>query len=316
MVQYLIRKVIFLIFTVWAVLTIIFIGLHALPGNPAEVLLSMQPNEQTLKLLEETMGLNQPLRMQYWLYIKNLLSGNLGKSLRTGQAIIEVYLEVFPYTLTLAFASISVSLLIGIPIGILAAVKRGTWWDYFARFFAVIGLSIPAFFLGVLLLLLLAVKLGWFPVMGAGERGDVLDILYHLFLPAFSQGFIISAFIMRISRSSFLEILQQEYIEVARSKGLSEFKVLYKHGLRNALVPIVTVIGLYFNVALGSSIIIEVVFNRPGVGRILVEAILQRDYPLVQSTLVVLSLFIITVNTLTDLIYAAIDPRIKLTENR
>ncbi|HEA70043.1 MAG TPA: ABC transporter permease [Desulfobacterales bacterium] len=314
MMQYLIRKLFFLIFTVWAVVTIIFIGLHALPGNPAEVLLSMQPNEQTLRLLEETMGLNQPLRTQYWLYIKDLLSGNLGKSLRTGQPILDVYLEVLPYTLILAFASITVSILIGVPIGMLAAVKRDTWWDYFARSFAVVGLSIPAFFLGVLLLLTFSVVLGWFPVMGVGKKGDLLDILYHLILPAFSQGFIISAFIMRISRSSFLEVLRQEYIEVARSKGLPESVVIFKHGLRNALVPIVTVIGLYFNVALGSSIIIEVVFNRPGVGRILVEAILQRDYPLVQSTLVVLSFFIITVNTLTDLIYTAIDPRISLTE--
>ncbi|KKK98039.1 hypothetical protein LCGC14_2646750, partial [marine sediment metagenome] len=208
----------------------------------------------------------------------------------------------------------TVSILIGVPIGMLAAVKRDTWWDYFARSFAVVGLSIPAFFLGVLLLLTFSVVLGWFPVMGVGKKGDLLDILYHLILPAFSQGFIISAFIMRISRSSFLEVLRQEYIEVARSKGLPESVVIFKHGLRNALVPIVTVIGLYFNVALGSSIIIEVVFNRPGVGRILVEAILQRDYPLVQSTLVVLSFFIITVNTLTDLIYTAIDPRISLTE--
>ena len=314
MIRYLIRKAIFLIFTLWAVLTIIFIGLHALPGNPAEVLLSMQPNEQTLRLLEETMGLNKPLSVQYWLYVKNLLLGDLGKSLRTGQPIIEMFIDVLPYTLTLALASMAWAFILGVPIGILTAVKQNTFWDYFGRIFAVVGLSIPTFFMGVLLLLLFSVELDWFPAIGAGERGNILDILYHLILPAFSQGFIISAFVMRISRSSFLEVLQQEYMEVAKSKGLPEHKVLLKHGLRNALIPIVTVVGLYFNIALGSSIILEVVFNRPGIGRILVESILQRDYPLVQSTLVVLSLFIITINTITDLIYTAIDPRISLAD--
>lgn len=314
MIRYLIRKAILLIFTLWAVLTIIFIGLHALPGNPAEVLLSMQPNEQTLRLLEETMGLNKPLSVQYWLYVKNLLLGDLGKSLRTGQPIIEMFIDVLPYTLTLALASMAWAFILGVPIGILTAVKQNTFWDYFGRIFAVVGLSIPTFFMGVLLLLLFSVELDWFPAIGAGERGNIWDILYHLILPAFSQGFIISAFVMRISRSSFLEVLQQEYMEVAKSKGLPEHKVLLKHGLRNALIPIVTVVGLYFNIALGSSIILEVVFNRPGIGRILVESILQRDYPLVQSTLVILSLFIITINTITDLIYTAIDPRISLAD--
>jgi peptide/nickel transport system permease protein len=312
--QYLLRKLLFLLFTVWAVMTIIFVGLHALPGNPAEVLLSMQPNEQTVRLLEETMGLNQPLITQYWLYVKNLVQGDLGKSLRTGQPIVHMFVDVLPYTLILALASMTWAFCLGVPLGIMSAVKRDTAWDYLGRVVAVIGLSIPSFFLGVLLLLLFSVHLDWFPVMGGGERGDLLDMLHHLILPAFAQGFIIAAFVMRISRASFLEVLDQEYIEVARSKGLPEGKVILKHGLRNALIPIVTVVGLYFNVALGSSIIIEVIFNRPGIGRILVEAILQRDYTLVQSTLVVLSLFIILVNTVTDMVYTAIDPRITLSE--
>lgn len=308
--NYVIRRLLLTLLTLWSVLTIIFIVLRVLPGDPALVIAGEHATAETIARLRERMGLNQPLLLQYLTFLKELATANLGQSVHTGQSVLEQVRSVLPHTVSLAVASMVVGSLIGIPLGIVSAVHRGRPIDFVCRIVALTGLSTPAFYLGILLMLVFAVKLRWFPVMSRPD-GPLLSQLQHLILPGLSLGLIQASFVTRMTRAAILEMLREDYVRTARSKGLAEPRVLYSHVLRNSLIPIVTVIGLYTGTLLGGAVLTEIVFNRPGLGKLLVGAILQRDYPVIQGGLAVFTAMVALVNLTIDLLYGILDPRIR-----
>jgi peptide/nickel transport system permease protein len=240
-----------------------------------------------------------------------LSRGDLGRSLITNKPIAEQIWSLFPYTLNLTIASMIIGALIGIPLGIWAAIRKNTACDYISRVIALAGFSFPAFYLGFLLLLIFSVKLGWFPVIHQVRTGSLTEHLYKLALPAFSLGLIQASFVTRLTRSSMLEALGEDYVRTALAKGLKPGAVYFKHVLKNIMIPVITAIGLYTGTLLGGAILTEVVFNRPGMGKLLLGAINQRDYNLIQSGLVVFSFIVVIVNLIVDLTYAFFDPRVK-----
>lgn len=308
---YAIRRTLLLVPTLLIVATIVFLGLRAVPADPAVVILGNQASAEALAQLRQNLGLNQPLWQQYFSYVYNLFCGDFGRSLLTNQPVLSQIISVLPYSIELVVGGMIISILVGVPLGIVSAVRRNASTDYIARIFSLAGISMPVFYLGVLLLLLFSVRLGWFPVISAAEKASLGERLHNLFLPALTLGLIQAAFMARLSRSAMLEILQEDYVKVARSKGLREIVVIYKHALRNALVPIVTVGGVYLGLLLGNSVLTETVFSRPGLGRLLVGAIFQRDYPVIQSGLLFFAAFVAGVNLLVDLTYGLIDPRVQ-----
>ena len=311
MLVYSIRRLLQSIPIIFIVLTLIFVVVRILPGDPAVAALGDYASKEAVEVLREKMGLNDPIWLQYLKFLGSLLRGDLGKSLITGYPVVTQVANVLPYTLQLTFSGIFIGYLLGIPLGISASVHRNSFIDYFNRVFSLLGLSIPAFYLGVLLMLVFAIRLRLFPVVGGGDITNLRDNLAHLFLPALTLGLIMTAYITRMTRSSLLNVLRQDYVRTARSKGMIERIVLYKHALRNALIPIVTLGGLYAIVLIGSSVMVEIVFSRPGLGKLMVGAIKQRDYTTLQSVMVLYAMIVVVVNLLTDLIYGLIDPRIK-----
>jgi len=262
--------------------------------------------------MRERLGLNKPLWEQYTSFIWKLLHGDLGRDLRTDEPVTKLFARAVPYTIDLALCATIIGILIGVPTGILTAMKRNSSLDFIGRFFGILGFSFPTFYLCVLLIFLFAVKLGWFPMMGGGDMSILWKRAYHLFLPALSLGLIKASFVMRLTRSSMLNVLSEDYVRTARSKGLKEWVVIYKHTLRNALIPVFTMTALYLAVTIGGSIEVEILFSRPGLGKFLIGAIQERNYEVIQSGLVVLTVFIVVVNLLTDLAYGLIDPRIRI----
>ncbi len=311
MFNYAVRRIIQSIPILFVVFTLVFVIVRVLPGDPATAALGDYASKEAVEALRKNMGLDAPLWKQYLTFLGNLLQGNLGISIITGYPVGTQIVKVLPYTLILTFGAIVFGYVLGIPLGIPAAVRRNSFVDYFNRFFSLIGLSIPAFYLGILLMYLFSIKLKIFPVVGAGDPGDLASTLHHLVLPALSLGLIMTAYVTRMTRSSLLNVLMEDYIRTARSKGLPEKIVLFKHALRNALIPIVALGGLYAVVLIGSSVMIEIVFSRPGLGSLMVGAIKQRDYTTLQSVMVVYALIVVVLNLATDLIYGLIDPRIQ-----
>ena len=311
MKYYVLRRILLLIPTSLAVMTFVFLVVRVLPGDPAISMLGAHASEEALKAIREQLGLNYPLWKQYVFFIRDVVNLEFGKSMITGSSVISMTKRALLYTADLVFTSMIISILIGIPLGLLTAVKRNSWVDYSGRLFALLGLSIPDFFLGILLILIFSIKLNLLPVIGGGDSNTLSMRLTHLILPSFTLGLIVAAFITRMTRSTILEILGQQYIKVAHAKGVSERVVIYKHALRNALVPIVTVIGIYINILLGGTVLVETVFNRPGLGKLIVGAIMQRDYVVLQSVLMIFSLFVVLVNLTIDIAYRVIDPRIQ-----
>jgi ABC-type dipeptide/oligopeptide/nickel transport system permease component len=286
--------------------------MRAAPGDPAIAMLGQYASESALKALRERMGLNDPLLLQYFRYVGDLIRGDLGRSLHSGIPVARQLVHALPYTLQLTFSGILIAVCLGLPLGIFTALRRNSAVDYFGRVFSLAGLSIPSFYLGILLMLGFSVKLDFFPVMGGGELFDFRDNLHHLILPALSLGIVMTAYVTRMTRTSLLEILMEDYVTTARSKGLHERTVVWKHTLRNALIPIAAVIGAYASITIGSSVMVEIVFSRPGLGKMLVGAANQRDYPTVQSLLGIIAFFVVGINLITDILYAWIDPRIRL----
>ena len=311
MFNYIVRRILQAIPILLVVLTLVFLVVRVLPGDPAVAALGDYASKEAVQALRERMGLNDPLWLQYVRFLGNLLTGDMGTSLVTGYSVGKQVLQALPYTLTLTISAILLGYIFGVPLGISAAVHRNSFIDYFNRIFSLVGLSVPAFYLGVLLMYFFSIRLGLFPVVGAGDPGDLGSILHHLFLPALSLGLIMTAYITRMTRSSLLEILREDYIRTAKSKGLAGRMVLYKHALRNALIPIVALGGLYAVVLIGSSVMVEIVFSRPGLGKMMVGAIKQRDYTTLQSVMALYTVFVVIINLLTDLVYGLIDPRIK-----
>jgi peptide/nickel transport system permease protein len=282
----------------------VFFMLHMTPGDPARLMLGDAATETSVQELRQEMGLNDPFLMQYGRYIKNAVRGDIGKSYITKSPVAHEVLQAFPATLRLALFAISIAILIGVPLGILSAIHQYSLLDNVAMGFALIGISMPVFWLGLLLILLFCVWLGWFPASG-------FDTFRQMVLPAVTLSTPSLAIISRISRSSMLEVVRQDYICMARAKGQVEWRVIWNHALGNALIPIVTIVGLQFGGLLEGAVVTEAVFAVPGIGSLLVEAIKTRDYPMVLGGVLFIGVVFSLVNLVVDILYAYIDPRIK-----
>jgi peptide/nickel transport system permease protein len=308
--RYVLHRVLEAIPTVLLVLTLVFLALRILPGDPAIAALGEYATPDAIAVFRHKLGLDQPLWLQYLSFIGHALTGDFGVSMTNGTSINALLLQSLPYTIELAVAATLIGLVIGIPLGAYAAVRRNRTPDVVSRLFGLAGFSVPDFYLGVLLLMAFSLHFDWFPMLGGGE--GLLDQLHHLVLPAVTLGLVVAAFIMRLTRSSLLEVLRRDYVRTARGKGVAEHWIIFKHALRNALIPITTGIGIYLLTTLSGTITVEQVFSRPGLGQLLIGGITARDYTMVQAGLVVFAFFVVGVNLLTDLICAAIDPRITL----
>lgn len=311
MFDYVLRRILQSIPILFVVLTLVFVVVRILPGDPAVAALGDYASKEAVEAFRERMGLNAPLWLQYFRFLGDLFRGDLGKSVITSYPVASQVLEVLPHTLELTFCGIFFGYFFGIPLGIVAAVRRNSFVDYFNRIFSLLGLSVPAFYLGILLILLLSIQFPLFPVVGAGSFSNPAENLRHLFLPALTLGLLMTAYITRMTRSSILETIREDYVRTAYAKGVLDRVVLYKHVLRNALIPIVALGGLYAVVLIGSSVMVEIVFSRPGLGKLMVGAIKQRDYTTLQSVMVIYAIIVVLLNLATDLIYGFIDPRIK-----
>jgi peptide/nickel transport system permease protein len=301
--RYLCGRVLQTLVSMLVVISIVFV-LTRLSGNPVHLLLDVNASEKDQEILTRALGLDRPLPVQYGLYVRNIAMGDFGNSILTRRPVVEHILERLPATLELGLVAMVLSVLLGVPLGVYSAVRRGGVLDGAARVFAVLGQSMPTFWLGLMLILFFGVILG---VLPAGGRGGPL----HLILPAFTLGYFTSAAILRLTRSAMLEVLGSDYIKFARLKGLHEQVVLWKHGLRNALLPVVTFAVLLFVQFLGGAVVTETVFAWPGLGRLILESITTRDYPIVQAGVLVLSALYLVGNFFVDLLYSWLNPRIR-----
>ena len=311
MLKYAIRRMIFVLPTLWAVVTFVFFLIRIVPGGPAVAALGSYATAESIRQLEKQMGLDKPILVQYGKFLKDLCQGDLGKSLITNKPISQEISRGLPYTLDLAIGGMIIGILFGIPTGIITALRRNRPPDYIGRILSLVGISMPEFYLGILLMYILAIKLPLFPVLGGGDLNNISSRLYHLFLPALTLGIIMTAFISRMVRSSMLNVLREDYVRTARAKGLHERVVIYKHALRNALIPTITVIGIYMSILMGGSVLTEIIFSRPGLGKMMVFAVKDRDYIALQSVIIIFSAFVFLFNLITDLLYSVIDPRIE-----
>jgi len=304
MLQFVIGRLLGLAPTLAIVAILVFLFVHLLPGDPARLAAGPDANPQTVELVRQDLGLDKSLPEQFVRFVSGVLHGDFGKSLRTKRAVSSEIAERFMPTFWLTVWAMSWSVTIGMIIGTLSAVWRNRWPDRLGMSLAVSGISFPAFALGMVLMQIFAVQLHWLPTVGA-------DSWRHYILPSLTLGAAVAAIMARFTRSSFVDILQDEYIRTARAKGLSETVVVLKHGLRNALIPVVTMMGLQFGFLLGGSIVVEVVFNWPGLGRLLVDAVDMRDYPVIQAEVLLFSLEFILINLIVDVLYAVINPTIR-----
>lgn len=289
--------------TLLGVLTLVFFLIHLVPGDPIEVMLGETASSADKETLRRELGLDQPLWTQYIRFLTGLVLGDLGRSLYEQTSVKELILTRFPATLQLTLAAMGVALLIAFPLGIMAAVENRSWIDRLSLLFSLLGLAMPNFWLGPLLMIVFSIELGWLPVSGRGGMS-------HLILPSLTLGMAMASILTRMVRSSLLEVIHEDYIQTARAKGLSEWRVWLKHALRNSLLSVITIVGLQFGALLAGSIITETIFSWPGLGRLTVQAIQTRDYPLVQGCILVIAISYLVVNLLTDLLYQLVDPRI------
>jgi ABC-type dipeptide/oligopeptide/nickel transport system permease component len=306
MLLYLIRRLLFVIPVVIGVLTLIFFMRALVPGDPIDIMFLGQPppDPDTVAAIRRELGLDKPLPMQYLQYMVGVVQGDLGKSVRTRRAVLDEIRDRYPNTLILTFASLLVALVVVLTTGVLAAVYKDSWIDTVTMFLALFGLSMPAFWFGLMMIQYFGVYLRWFPVMGSGS-------FRHLVLPALTLGLIASTVQARVARSSMLEVLTSDYVRTAHAKGLNKMTVILRHGLKNALIPTMTILGLQVGGLLGGAFIIEAVFAWHGVGELAVKAISQRDFPLIQGIIVVVATTYVLVNVVIDMSYRLLDPRIE-----
>jgi peptide/nickel transport system permease protein len=304
---YLIQRVLSAIPVLLGLTILVFSLTHLVPGDPAEMMLGEAAvSLEIVESMREQLGLNRPLHVQYFGYVADLFRGDLGTSFLARRSVAEMIGRVLPSTLVLTFAGLGVAVLLGVGLGVLAAVRHNSWLDNLTMVFALIGVSMPSFWLGLMLIFTFSLQLGWFPATGAGG-------IERLVLPALTLGFAGSAVIARMVRSSVLEVLNQDYVRTAYAKGLGTAGIIGKHVMKNALIPVLTVIGLEFGRLLSGTVVIEVVFSRPGIGRLLVDAILKKDFIVVQGVVLLSAFFYLAVNLLVDLSYGLADPRIRYT---
>ncbi|MCW5591371.1 MAG: ABC transporter permease [Burkholderiales bacterium] len=309
--EFLLRRVALAVPTLLLAMTAVFVLARVVPGDPALVILGDQASLEALAALRERLGLDRPILQQYLDFLLGILRGDLGRSLVTGKSVWAEVLAVIPYTIELTLAAIVIGVVLGVPLGVYAAVHRNALPDTLTRLFSLAGLSFPAFVSAILLLLAFAIELRWFPVISAPKVDDPLDRLRHLALPAFNIGLIMTAYVTRVTRSSMLNVLGEDYVRTARAKGIGMRAVLWRHALRNALIPVATVVGLYLGTLIGNSVLTEIVFNRPGLGKLILGALNQRDYTLLQGLMVFFAGFIVLANAATDIAYGIIDPRVR-----
>lgn len=316
MARYVLRRLLQSIPTVLGISVLTFLLVHMAPGDPITVMLPDYASPEDIARLKAAWGLDQPLHVQYWTYLTRLVQGDWGTSIRTGRPILEEIFVRFPATVELALTALSLAVVLGVTAGTIAAVRRGSASDYLSMVFAMLWVAMPSFVLALLLQLLFANKAS-LPALAfapsSGRAGTLLSVAWikSIALPAFTLGARASAILARLTRSSLLEVLRQDYVRTARAKGLPEWKITVKHGLRNAMIPVVTVLGLQLGGLLGGAFIIESIFAWPGVGRLGVTAVFNRDLPLIQGTVLLVSLIFVVINLLVDLSYSLLDPKVK-----
>jgi len=304
MLNYIVKRLLGLIPTLLMVAVLVFLFVHMLPGDPARLIAGPEADGQVVALVRQQLGLDRPLYIQFWDYMTNVLQGDFGTSMVSRRPVVDEIASRFMPTLWLTLWSMLWAMLFGLAAGIAAAVWRNRWPDRLGMTLAVTGISFPAFALGMLLMQIFSVELGWLPTVGA-------DSWLHYILPSLTLGAAVTAVMARFTRASFVEVLNEDYMRTARAKGVSETWVVLKHGLRNAMIPVITMMGLQFGFLLGGSIVVEKVFNWPGLGRLLVDSVEMRDYPVIQAEVLLFSLEFILINLVVDILYAAINPAIR-----
>ncbi|MBK1682124.1 glutathione ABC transporter permease GsiC [Rhodoferax fermentans] len=304
MLNYFLKRLLGLVPTLLIVAVLVFLFVHMLPGDPARLAAGQDADEQTVELVRQELGLDRPLHEQFVHYFSRMLQGDFGTSIRTRRPVSTEIAERFAPTLLLTITSMAWAVVFGMSIGVMSAVFRNQWPDRLGMTIAVSGISFPAFALGMLLMQVFSVYLGWLPTVGA-------DSWKHYILPSLTLGAAVAAVMARFTRASFVEVIQEDFVRTARAKGVSERVVIAKHCLRNALIPVVTMMGLQFGFLLGGSIVVEAVFNWPGLGRLLVDSVTQRDYPVIQTLVLLFSLEFILINLIVDLLYGFINPTIR-----
>ena len=333
MIAYILRRIMIMIPTLLGVTIIVFLMLHATPGDPAELLLGERATIESLEQMREHLGLNEPLHVQYGLFLSRLLKGDLGETIWTRQKVWIEIKQRFPATIELSLVALCISCFAGMLLGIISATKQYSIFDYVSMIGALAGVSMPIFWLGLVFMLIFSLNLGWLPLSGRLSIGVDLDVItnfyivdavitrnwpafkdavWHIIMPAVTLSTIPTAIVARMTRSAMLDVLRQDYIKTAKAKGLSQFQVIFKHALRNAMIPVITTIGLQFGVLLGGAILTESIFAWPGVGKWMYDAVMQRDYMVIQGgTLFIASLFVV-INLCVDVLYAVINPRISI----
>lgn len=332
MLQYIIKRIIALIPVLFGIMLLVFLAMHFVPGDIAQTLIGEKGGHEEVVKLRHDLGLDRPIYVQFGIFLRRAVTGNFGVSYQTMEPATQAVMRAFPVTMQLSLVAILFSLIIAIPTGIIAAVRQYSLFDNFLMGGAVLGISLPVFWTATLLMMLFSLRLRWFPFTGiisigvsihditgfqmvdaliTGNWSGFIDVLRHLILPGIALGALPMAIIARMMRSSLLEVLQKDYVNTARAKGVREVKVLTKHALRNALLPVITVIGLQFGNLLCGAILTETVFAMPGIGRLAVTSILFRDYPIVEALVFFTALAVVVVNLLVDISYAYIDPRIR-----
>ncbi len=313
MARYLLRRTIGAFIVMWAVATLVFFMLRLVPGDPIGAMLFDAGDAQAIEELRRSMGLDQPVWVQYGKWFWNLFHGDLGASIYGSRVpVTQLLAEALPRTLSLAFLSFVLAVVIAVPAGLIAATRRNSGWDHSVTFVAFLGLSMPDFWLGILLIILFSATLQWLPAVGYVPLSEGFwPWLEHLILPSIAVGTAFSAIIARMIRSAMLEVLKTDYMRVARAKGLPDWVLILRHALPNALIPVITVIGIAFALLMAGAVVVENVFAIKGLGRLLIQGILNRDYPVVQGSILVVSAIFVFSNLLVDLLYALVDPRIR-----
>lgn len=311
MTAFLVRRLFLSLFTGFAVLSLVFVLVRIVPGDPAQVILGDFASEQAVEAMRWKLGLDAPIWQQYLRFLAGALGGDWGASMATGRPVLEEVAKVLPWTIDLTVASLAFGTIVGVPLGVWSAMHRNRMPDYLTRIGSLFGLSFPPFVLAVLLLLLFAIMLPIFPVISA-QSGSPAAWFRSMALPTLNLGLIMAAFITRVARSAMLEVLAEDYVRTARAKGLPWRVVIWRHAPRNALIPVITVVGLNLGVLIGNSVMTEIVFSRPGLGKLIVGALNQRDYTMLQGMLVIYTFIVVAVNVLTDIAYGIADPRVKL----
>ena len=313
MFYYIIKRLIAMLPVLVLVSLIVFTIIHLTPGDPALIMLGEEATPQALAALRHELGLDQPLPVQYLVWLSHVLRGDLGRSIRTNQPVIEAIMQRLPVTLELTIVAMIISMIVAIPAGIISATRRNSASDLISTTLALLGVSMPSFFLAILLIFVFSLKVRWLPPMGYTPfQKGVWENLRGMILPAITLGTAAMAIVARLTRSTLLEALQQDYVRTARAKGLREQAVIYGHALKNAMIPITTILGLQIGFLLGGAVITETIFALPGVGRLVVASIFERDFPLVQGVVLFLALMHLVVNLIVDLLYAYLDPRIRM----